>query len=477
MKKIIFVLSLLIFSFSIFADLGNQLKDWYKKQNINVTKGGAYKGQTTGYYTFGGVSTRAEIAGPFSIGNVQAPKYSAGCGGIDLYTGGISAINAKEFIENLRHIAQNGQSLVFMLALQIVTPQITSTLETIQNWANKYLTLNMDSCQAATKLLGGSMELLGEKNGNCIVGIMQENNRLSWTEAQHHCSGKGLVNQQENSKKDPNNPGFVNGNMAWHVLMHNEFFRKDLELSQLVMNLTGTFISYPETSGPHSDIVVVKITPALKGGYDKTRFDKIYNVLLYGNQKEKLKIYTCKDKTADKQSCMKISNDPEEISSKWDGLYKMVDNQIKSIVKKFKKNNNNGKLLENEITLIKSTRIPLYKFLATSTAFFPQDKELLSENKDITKLIAEDILLKSLQDIISHVEDQSSKLKNNISDTTKIKGYKKDLEELQKGLSTKRKKIQISSEKILEIRQRIVLYEKALISRLNSRLINNALWR
>jgi len=57
------------------------------------------------------------------------PHYRSGCGGIDLFLGGFSYINAQAFTQLLRNIGSNAGGYAFNLALATVTPQIKSVLD------------------------------------------------------------------------------------------------------------------------------------------------------------------------------------------------------------------------------------------------------------------------------------------------------------------------------------------------------------
>ena len=93
----------------------------------SVTEPGVYRGQTAGYYTGGGIFARTPVR-TYSILNIQTPRFRAGCGGIDLFSGGFSFINADQFTEMLRNIGADAKSLAFMLALQVVSPQIKGVI-------------------------------------------------------------------------------------------------------------------------------------------------------------------------------------------------------------------------------------------------------------------------------------------------------------------------------------------------------------
>lgn len=50
----------------------------------NYTEAGAFHGQSGSLYTGGGMSVRFPVS-DISLGNIQLPSISAGCGGIDFF--------------------------------------------------------------------------------------------------------------------------------------------------------------------------------------------------------------------------------------------------------------------------------------------------------------------------------------------------------------------------------------------------------
>jgi len=277
-----------------FADTAAKVDSWFNNMNYaNVTAPGVYEGQSARFATLGGISARAPITQPFNFVSVQTPKFSAGCGGIDFYAGGFSAIDSDQFIDNLRAIGQNAQSLAFMLAIQIVSPQLSGVMEDIQTWADKYLNMNMDSCEAASKLVGGALQYLDEEKANCIT-TRQNDYGEDYSTASFACTTGGSRKTTTGDDGDVNKTDFVKGNLAWYVLMQDPFFQDDLEFAEVVVNIIGTVI-ISDVPGPSDTPVDVRIIqPAIKDTVEKERFDNIYTALLYGNQAtEQLRIYRC----------------------------------------------------------------------------------------------------------------------------------------------------------------------------------------
>lgn len=89
------------------ADIGSKLDDWFNNQNFSTsTRLGIYETQSARYATLGGISYRAPITRPYQFLNIQTPRFSAGCGGLDLYAGGSSVMKADQFVQALRAIGK-----------------------------------------------------------------------------------------------------------------------------------------------------------------------------------------------------------------------------------------------------------------------------------------------------------------------------------------------------------------------------------
>ena len=463
------------FSTSLVADTASKVNSWFSNMNYStVTNPGVYEGQSARYATLGGVSTRAPITQPFNFVNVQTPKFSAGCGGIDFYAGGFSAIDADQFIDNLRAIGQNAQSLAFMLAIQVVSPQLSGVMEDIQTFADKYLNLNMDSCEAATELVGGTMDYFGAKEGNCTVKRMQDFGE-DWTTANYACTTGGKIKSTESSGGEPNKVDFIKGNLAWYVLMQDPFFSSDTQFAEVILNLTGTVIIADSGGADDAPSDVRIIQPALSEEAQKERFNNIYTALLMGtNATNNLQIYRCTGTaSSNPNGCTTMTGNLQTVTPNWTGLYTRIQNLVASIVAKIY---NDTPLTNEERGLIASTSIPLYRYLAATAAYFPRGSDVSRLTSDYTSLIAEDILLRSLNAVIDKVEQRSSVLKGGMAEAERIKTYREDLDGVLRGLAKLRKENDFDVEQYFVMQQRIQLYEKALMSRLGNGMITSAMW-
>jgi len=461
---------------TVHADTAAKVNQWFNNMDYaNVTTPGVYEGQTARYTTLGGISTRAPITQPFNFINVQTPKFSAGCGGIDFYSGGFSAINADQFVQNLRSIGQNAQSLAFMLAIQIVSPQLSGVMEDINSWAQKLNSLNMDSCEAATQLVGGTMDFFGAKEGNCTVKRMQDFGE-DWSTANYNCTTGGEIKNTEASGTSPNEITFAKGNLAWSVLMQDPFFSVDLEFAEMILNITGTIIIADSNAADDGESNIRFIDPTIDAnGMFTERGQNIYTAMLMGNEATvNIQYYRCNEnRNSDQDGCTRMTNNLQSLAPGWQGLKARVRNEIVDIVNKIY---DDQPLTATQLGIISSTRIPLYKYLASTAAYFPRGFNVGSVTNDYTDLIAEDILLRNLSAVIEKARQSISSMPNNMGASDEAKDYRKRLNKILEGIGKLKDENNNDADLYFAMQGRIQNYERAIMSRLSSGMVQSAMW-
>lgn len=460
------------------ASVGNKVDSWFDNMNYsNVTAPGVYEGQSARYLSLGGVYTRAPITQPFKFFNIQTPKFSAGCGGIDFYAGGFSAIDSKQLIENLRTIGQNAASLAFMLAIQIVSPQLSSTMEQIQSWANYFNQLNMDSCEAAQALVGGALDLFGADQGNCTVKRINDYGE-DWTTANHNCTTGGKKQQTQTS--DANVVEFTKGNLTWVILMDDLFFKNDQEFAELILNLVGTVIITSTNNSDDSSKDIRNIVPAITDSGETERWKNIYTALMWGKSAvDKLKLYRCKgnDNGASRTSpegCDVMSIDLEDVSVNWDGMNQKVEKIFKSILSKIK---SDQELTNEEKGLIASSKLPVYRFLTSISVAYPKSIDLQTTYQPYVEIIAQDIVINALSTTISNVKQRAAMMKKGVSDATKVKEFRAQLDTVQKGITEIQKELKNQAESVMEMQKRILEYEKQVMPKLSQGIVATTMWK
>lgn len=464
------------------AGIGDKLDDWFNNQNFNTsTRPGIYETQSARYATLGGISYRAPITQPYRFLTIQTPRFSAGCGGIDLYTGGFSVMNASQFVDALRAIGQNAVSLAFMLAIQIVSPQLSGIMEDIQSWANEYLTMGLDSCEAATKLVGGALEFFGQKEGNCTIKRMQTTGE-DYNTANHYCTTGGRIKATESSGGGEGDQiVFTKGNLTWFVLMQNFFFTTDTQFAELIMNMVGTVIYRDDGGGDTDPTGLNHIPTALnEDGTPSPAFENMIAALMYGSDAAvQLLIYRCQSPTATPMGCQTIHADRQSINpATWgDGLHGKIRVLVQSIVSKIR---GDAALTPTETGLIGASKIPLYRFLTAASAAFPNAPgssiDVTELTDKYTNLFARNILLTSLNNVLGMVEFQALNLPDKLSDTPQIEDFEKDLRTAIRGVAAMTKETEDKAGQYFELLKQIREYEKEIMTNLGKGFMQAARW-
>ena len=479
-----FILALclhLLFPATAAASMASQLNDWFTAQNFSTsTRPGVYETQSARYVTLGGVSYRAPIQQPFRFLTIQTPKFSAGCGGIDLYTGGFSVMNANQFVDALRAIGQNAVSLAFMLAIQIVSPQLSGIMEDIQSWANKYLSMANDSCEAATRLIGGALELFGEEKGNCTVKRMNAYGE-DYNTANHKCTTGGQKTATENDGTGANRVTFTKGNLTWWVLMQNPFFRADPQFSLLIMNIVGTLIVKDAGTADADPQALTSIPFAIDNtGKYYPRFKNMVTALLLGAQaRDDLSLYTCSDATPNPTACLNINAAPVTFSPSifGQGLQGRINALVDNILVKIQ---GDTALTTQEIGLIGATGIPLYRFLTAASAAAGSNSASLVTVRELTSqytaLFARTILLNSLNQVLELVRLQIVNLPDGMAAAEKIKEHAQKVDNAIAGIAGLVSEDETTAHNIQTLLDQILKYEKMVMTQLAKGFMQSARW-
>ncbi len=126
---------------------------------INVTEPGAYDAQTRGFIVGGSLSARVprNTLQPITW---KEPYIKAGCGGIDIFGGSFSFINAEQFVKFLKAIGQNALGYAFSLGLEAICPTCNSVINRLRQFMNDLNKYGMDSCMAAKALVNTAGDAL-----------------------------------------------------------------------------------------------------------------------------------------------------------------------------------------------------------------------------------------------------------------------------------------------------------------------------
>ena len=163
MNRLIWVL-LLLSSNKLFA--ADWASDWLD-DSLLVSGPSYHQGASRNYLSAGNLSFRrnTSVIKPITISPPRVK--AAGCGGIDLFMGGISYMDVDMLIDKFEGMIQNGEVIAFQLAIKALSEKLGTTVESIENIINKINSVQFDSCAmsktAVTTVFqgGGAVDAMG----------------------------------------------------------------------------------------------------------------------------------------------------------------------------------------------------------------------------------------------------------------------------------------------------------------------------
>ena len=364
------------------ADVGQSMDSFMTDVGgaARVTGPTAFQGQSAGYYTLGNVWTRFPQK-TTSIANLQLPSARAGCGGIDLFAGSFSFINASEIVAMLKAVANNAVGFAFSLAIDTVCPECSKIMQEFSQKAQLMNNLNINSCELAQGLVGGiwpkgdlADKAICEAIGNS-EGIFTD-----YAAAKHGCGTRGQrasTTSQGSGKYDDVNPG-VPRNYTWTILKKSAFFSPggtfDRELAEYAMTLIGTIIYVPP-----KDSEPGKFVP-FAGDASST----LVTALLDGTQGTSVKVFDCDEPDKCLNPTFKTLNIATSKALR-PRVSALIDGMVEAI-------RSDTPITEPQKELLQVASVPLYKILTVQAAYgrgMPtDDRATLSEIASVDLLYA-----------------------------------------------------------------------------------------
>ena len=129
--------------------------DWFTSSS--TTQAGSFETQTRGYYTGGSFQGRWRMSNDYLL-SVQPPKIKTGCGGVDLFGGGMSYLDADYLVEKFQRIIQAAPAMAFDLALQHLCKPCVAAMETLEDLSSQLNSIQVNDCRMAQRLVQSVQE-------------------------------------------------------------------------------------------------------------------------------------------------------------------------------------------------------------------------------------------------------------------------------------------------------------------------------
>lgn len=230
------------------ADMQSELQSWMgANEYVNVNKPTAYESQAGGYgVSLGGLKYRTPEMQVGVFASARNAKISAGCGGIDMDLGGFNFVNKDQIVQQLRAIASNAKGMIFQMAIDTVSSMIGGNMKNFKNVADFMNQFQTNSCHAASEMMSKVTDVVsGDISRNQCISDVIDKNGLSYDQAVRECGPNGARVSVIGDKKNQNSNTWKAGNLAWAILMQDDYFKTNKESAILMMNITGTTIIRP----------------------------------------------------------------------------------------------------------------------------------------------------------------------------------------------------------------------------------------
>ncbi len=225
------------------ADMPSELQDAWDNgwvAGANATAPGSYETISRGVYYGGSMTVKSRIVNA-NLVNFTPPSWKAGCGGISLFGGSFSFINADQFIALMKAVASNAAGYAFQLALSNACPSCASWIETLQKKIQKLNQMFRNSCQMAKGIVQGGVDAINNKGSfmttmqNSIFGLSDDQ---AAADSDPDPLGTAASNNSEYWKK-------LRGNVTYKALKERGvisggiFFGGDQNYAETLMAYTG----------------------------------------------------------------------------------------------------------------------------------------------------------------------------------------------------------------------------------------------
>ena len=447
---------------SLHADVGSSMDSFLSDVGgaANVNGPTAFKGQSAGYYTLGNVWTRFPQK-TTNIANLQLPRARAGCGGIDLFAGSFSFINASEIVAMLKAVANNAVGFAFSLAIDTVCPECSKIMQEFSQKAQLMNNLNINSCEMAQGLVGGiwpkgdlADKAICEAIGNS-EGIFTD-----YAAAKHGCGTKGQrasTSAAGAGKYDDVNPG-VARNYTWTILKKSAFFSPggtfDQELAEYAMTLIGTIIYIPPKDDDPGKFIPIA------GDASST----LVTSLLDGTGVEKVLINKCDD--ADK--CLDPGWQPFSLppsKALRPRVAALIDGMVQAI-------HDDTPITEAQKELLQVSSIPLYKILTVQAAYgrgMPTD-----DRETLAEIASVDLLFAVLDRIVSEAGRSMSSFIG--ADEAKIAMWQGQVNTVRQALADRQSNTHLRVNAIMQIIEKTAFLENTLAASMSPGMAASLDW-
>ena len=331
----VFILFLVI-ALTQAAQAEDWIKDWF---DSSISSGDEhYESQKRGFYSLGSYRARMNTSNDYLL-SANLPRIRSGCGGIDLFAGGLSFLDEEYLVEKFQNMIQAAPAIAFDIALKVMSNQLSESMKSLESIIGGLNNLQLNDC-AITKRV---FTEVAKDDGDVLGGVLNE---IDSSAALRTAVSKSWQDSQETVKS---NDGEAQTDLKKQITGCSEeikdYFSEGSVLKK-TLKKTGMGDYHNLVRGLVGDVIIVddENIPVTREIARCPHNSTDVTDMMYG--------YTQFRDTAGK--CF---DDPSQ------AIIKFVEEALRSISNKI--SDATIKMTEEEETFIKGTRIPVVKLLST----------------------------------------------------------------------------------------------------------------
>jgi len=132
----------------------SQAQSWAESwfDNVTYTQPGSFEDQARGYVTAGGMSGRVDVHDDYLM-SLTLPKVKAGCGGIDMFLGGMSFLDPDYLVQKLETILQAAPAVAFQYLLETLDEKMGNVISKMEAATNYLNSIQVNDCRLANRMV------------------------------------------------------------------------------------------------------------------------------------------------------------------------------------------------------------------------------------------------------------------------------------------------------------------------------------
>jgi len=169
-------------------------ESWF--DNVTYTSPGSFEDQTRGYVTAGGMSGRVDVHNDYLM-SLTLPKVKAGCGGIDMFLGGMSFLDPDYLVQKLESILQAAPAVAFQYLLETLDEKMGNIISKMEAATNFLNSIQVNDCRLANRMVQIA------KGDDNMSGIIEE---MTGYKSVKEGFAKSFQQSREKIQANKNNP-------------------------------------------------------------------------------------------------------------------------------------------------------------------------------------------------------------------------------------------------------------------------------